>query len=186
MTTMVWDGLFARAAVNAGRTLEFMIGQPLDMQAGRAVGVALSDVPSLTGSPEDLLTVVFVAVESGTAGQAMLCLRPEGAEKLAALLLGRPVRGDGQVRDLLGLSALAEAGNVALSAFLNAVSDHVGRPLRPSVPVVVTDMAGAILTSAVLGGGSAPEEAIVVEAGFTGAGQGIEGFVLYLPGQLEG
>ena len=140
-----WDELFARAAVTAGKSLELMAGRPLDIRAGKAVAVPLGEVPALAGSPEDPLTVVFVAVEGGAAGQALLCLRPEGAERLAALLLGRSPAGSGQVHDFLGLSALAEAGNVALSAFLNVVSDRTGRPLRPSVPVVVTDMAGAIL-----------------------------------------
>lgn len=177
-----WDGLFAQAAVTAGRSLEFMAGQPLDIHAGKAVSVPLGEVPALTGSPEDLLTVVFIAVENGAAGQAMLCLRPDGAEKLSAMLLGRPMAGHGQVHDFLGLSALVEAGNVALSAFLNVVSDRVGRPLRPSVPVVVTDMAGAILASALVSGGSVEEEAIVVEAGFGSAVEGMEGFILYLPG----
>lgn len=186
-----WGDIFARAALTAGKSLEFMAGRTLDVRAGKAVSMPLGEVPALAGSPEDPLTVVFIAVENGGAGQALLCLGPEDAERLAALLLGRPPAGGGQVRDFLGLSALAEAGNVALSAFLNVISDRTGRPLRPSVPVVVTDMAGAILASALVSGGSVEEEAIVVEAGFGSAAEGIEGFILYLPGppptaQLEG
>jgi chemotaxis protein CheC len=176
-----WGPALARASSMAKVSLEQMTGRTLAMHTEGASAVPFAQVPCLAGSPESPLTVVHVLVEGGADGQAMLCLRPEGVAKCVSLLLGRPHVGKSHANDLLGLSALAEAGNVALSAFLNVLADGLGIALRPSVPVVVTDMAGAIFSSALAAGGVEGNEAVVVRASFGDMSMGIEGFLVYLP-----
>lgn len=181
-----WGPALARASLMAKVSLEQMTGRRLAMYAGGASAIPFAEVPCLAGSPESPLTVVHVLVEGGAGGQAMLCLRPEGVAKCVSLLLGPPHVGKSHANDLLGLSALAEAGNVALSAFLNVLADGLGIVLRPSVPVVVTDMAGAIFSSALAAGGVEGNEAVVVRASFGDMSMGIEGFLVYLPARWYG
>ena len=52
-------------------------------------------------------------------------------------------------------SGLKEVGNILSSAYLNALSDFMGMMLVPSVPSLVIDLCGAVLTSTYLNFGYA-------------------------------
>ena len=62
--------------------------------------------------------------------------------------------------------ALKEAGNILASAYLNALSDFMGMMLVPSVPSLVIDLSGAVLTSAHLNFGHDRDYAFCVETSF--------------------
>jgi chemotaxis protein CheC len=72
------------------------------------------------------------------------------AVKLTSIMLGgpEPVFPDGF--DELHQSALKEAGNILVGAYLNALSDFMGMLLITSVPAIAIDMAGAVMTTSYL------------------------------------
>jgi chemotaxis protein CheC len=80
-------------------------------------------------------------------------------------------------------SALKEAGNILASAYLNALSDFMGMMLVPSVPSLVIDLSGAVLTSAHLNFGHDRDFAFCVETSFRveGASESLGGHFLLLP-----
>jgi chemotaxis protein CheC len=80
-------------------------------------------------------------------------------------------------------SALKEAGNILGSAYLNALSDFMGMMLVPSVPSLVIDLSGAILTTAHLNFGQDRDFAFCVETSFRveGAAEALGGHFLLLP-----
>ena len=63
-------------------------------------------------------------------------------------------------------SGLKEAGNILASAYLNALSDFMGMMLVPSVPSLVIDLSGAVLTTAHLNFGHDRDYAFCVETSF--------------------
>ena len=63
-------------------------------------------------------------------------------------------------------STVKETGNILCSAYLNALSDFMGMMLVPSVPALVVDQAGAVLTTAYLNFGHARDYVICVETAF--------------------
>jgi chemotaxis protein CheC len=80
-------------------------------------------------------------------------------------------------------SGLKEAGNILASAYLNALSDFMGMMLVPSVPSLVIDLSGAVLTTAQLNFGHDRDYAFCVETSFRieGANEPLGGHFLLLP-----
>ena len=80
-------------------------------------------------------------------------------------------------------SALKEAGNILASAYLNALSDFMGMMLVPSVPSLVIDLSGAVLTTAHLNFGHDRDYAFCVETSFRleGTTEPLGGHFLLLP-----
>jgi chemotaxis protein CheC len=80
-------------------------------------------------------------------------------------------------------SGLKEAGNILASAYLNALSDFMGMMLVPSVPSLVIDLSGAVLTSAHLNFGHDRDFAFCVETSFRveGMADPMGGHFLLLP-----
>jgi chemotaxis protein CheC len=78
---------------------------------------------------------------------------------------------------------LKEAGNILASAYLNALSDFMGMMLIPSVPSLMIDLSGAVLTSAHLNFGHDRDYAFCVETSFRveGAADPLGGHFLLLP-----
>ena len=80
-------------------------------------------------------------------------------------------------------SGLKEVGNILVSAYLTALSDFMGMMLVPSVPSLVVDQSGAILTTTYLNFGHDRDYVFCVETAFEVAGslERLEGHFLLLP-----
>ena len=114
--------------------------------------IPLSEVAIEAGHPETEMVGVYLRIEDGLNGHALLILPVESGLQLADSMLGRQP-GSVTYLNSIEYSALAEVGNLAVSFFLNAVSEFVGDRsafLRPSPPAVTVDMLGAILNTVVI------------------------------------
>jgi chemotaxis protein CheC len=69
---------------------------------------------------------------------------PDIARKLIGLVLGQAPQNVLELTEM-EQSVLGEIGNIMGSFFLNVLSDTTGERFLPSPPVVMADMAGAIL-----------------------------------------
>jgi len=136
-------------------------------------------VPGIAGGPAAVVVAVYLGFEGDLTGHLMLLFAEASACRVVELLLEV---APGSLRNLddLALSALAEAGNVTGSYFLNALSGRTGYKVIPTTPAVITDMAGAILEAVVAELYLAGDEALVVETGFGG---GVTGHFLLMPDQ---
>jgi chemotaxis protein CheC len=105
---------------------------------------------------------VYVGIEGDGAGYVLLLLDESMAADLAALLLGE-APGTVGLDDELAASALAEAGNVSCSAFMNALGEATGLTLMAMPPVVVGDMRGAIMDIAIADIAQAGDEALLIQ-----------------------
>jgi chemotaxis protein CheC len=76
-----------------------------------------------------------------------------------------------------------ETGNILCSAYLNALSDFMAMMLVPSVPALVVDQAGAVLTTAYLNFGHARDYVICVETAFRfeGTAESLSGQFILMP-----
>lgn len=171
LLTAVSNGLQA-----ASSGLSAMTSHPICLSNPQVTFVPLPAIPGIAGGPEAVVVAVYLGVEGDVCGHLMLLLTAESACRLADLLLERPV---GTARDLgeMDLSALAEAGNIGGSFFLNTLADASGLVIVPSSPSLVQDMAGAILQAVVAPLYLEGEEALVVETEIDGS---IRGHLLLL------
>lgn len=142
----------------------------------------LEDVPQTFGDPEAVVAAVLMHVLGDLTGRTLLLLPEENARLLCDLLIRRPA-GTTATIGQLEESSLKEAGNILSGAYLNALSDFMGMMLLPSVPSLVIDLSGAVLTTAFLNFGQDRDFVFCVETNFhfTEAGKTLTGHFLLLP-----
>jgi chemotaxis protein CheC len=146
----------------SAETLSEMSGVPIAISAAAIDIVPLAEVPMAVGRPEDPAIGVYVGMEGDGNGYLLLLLDEAMAGDLAALMLGREP-GSVAVEDELAASALAEAGNVSCSAFMNAIGEATGLCLMAMPPVVVGDMRGAIMDVAIADIALRGDEALLIK-----------------------
>jgi chemotaxis protein CheC len=142
----------------------------------------LEDACDLVGSPDAVIAAVLMHLMGDLTGRAMVLFPERAAQTLCDFLFRREV-GSTKVFGELEQSSLKEAGNILASAYMNALSDFMGLMLVPSVPSLVIDLSGAVLTSAQLNFGHDREYAFCVETSFRveGSTDPLEGHFLLLP-----
>jgi chemotaxis protein CheC len=150
------------AMARSAETLSEMSGVPIAISATAIEIVPLAEVPTAVGSPEEPAIGVYVGIEGDGAGYLLVLLDELMAGDLAALILGEEP-GSVAVEDELAASALAEAGNVSCSAFMNALGEATGMTLMATPPVVVGDMRGAIMDVAIADIAQHGDEALLLE-----------------------
>ncbi|HEU0079228.1 MAG TPA: chemotaxis protein CheC [Longimicrobiaceae bacterium] len=107
----------------------------------------LEEVPELLSGSEEVVAAVLMHMLGDLTGRTLLIFPRTSAMRLSEILLHRPP-GNSHVFGELEQSAIKEAGNILSAAYMNALSDFMGMMLLPSVPSLVIDLAGAVLTTA--------------------------------------
>ena len=105
---------------------------------------------------------MYVGMEGDGSGYLLLLLDELMAGDLAALMLGEEP-GSVALENELAASALAEAGNVSCSAFMNALGEATGMTLMAMPPVVIGDMRGAIMDVAIADIAQHGDEALLIK-----------------------
>ena len=143
---------------------------------------ALEEVTDLVGSPETVIAAVMMHMMGDLTGRTLV-LFPEGSARTLCDILLRREGGTTSQFGAMEQSGIKEAGNILASAYLNALSDFMGMMLVPSVPSLVIDLNGAVLTSAHLNFGHDRDYAFCVETSFRveGTSDSMGGHFLLLP-----
>ena len=180
---------FARAMTRAGEALGTMSGHELAVSAPDVRFCRAEDVVQMAGGPDTVVVAIYLGITGSLQGHAILLLPPEGAHRLADVLL------DGFVDPVeppvipaeplafgeLELSALQEVGNVTLGAFLNEIGRHLQEPVQPTVPQAIIEMDGAILDTILLDLVADTDEVLAAQTTFHEGDNEIEGALLVLP-----
>lgn len=134
---------------SARAILSAYTGRPLRLDAVETDYVELQKVPLLSGSPEEVVLSSYVTFSGDVEGQLVILFRPGSAEKLAQVLSPKERESvpSEQVPALMD-SLIGEVANVVGSSVLNRVADGFGIKILPIPPVIIREMAGAILGSA--------------------------------------
>lgn len=143
------DALREVANIGAGHAataLSQMTGSRIMVTVPRLQIAPLEDVPELLGNPDEVVAAVLMHMLGDLTGRTLLLFPRDDALRLSEILLARP-RGGSHVFGELEQSALKEAGNILSAAYMNALADFMGLLLLPSVPSLVIDLCGAVLTT---------------------------------------
>jgi chemotaxis protein CheC len=169
-------------AGHAATALSQMTNRTIMITVPRVKIRPLEDAGDMLGPPDQVVASVLMHMMGDLTGRAML-LFPEPAALVLCDYLFRRERGTTTAFGEMEQSSLKEAGNILASAYLNALSDFMGMMLVPSVPSLVIDLSGAILTSAHLNFGHDREYALCVETSFQsdGSTESMAGHFLLLP-----
>lgn len=148
---------FADGLQGAASSCEEMFGGRLHVSSSEVRRLTATDVLISAGGPEVAVAAVYVGFSGRLSGHAVLMLPADDARSLARIALGALADGTYAGSASIGTagmtalerSALEEIGNVAVSAVLNRLGDHLGEAIHPTVPVFAYDMAGAVLDAIV-------------------------------------
>ena len=142
----------------------------------------LERVADILGSPDDVVAAVLMHMMGDLTGRTMVLFPRESAGFLCDILLRRPLGTTTEFGEMEE-SGLKEAGNILSSAYLTALSDFMGMMLLPSVPSLVIDLAGAVLTSTYLNFGYERDFVFCLETEFVFAEEvrGLRGHFLLMP-----
>ena len=169
-------------AGHAATALSQMTNRTIMITVPRVNVRPLEEACDTIGKPEEVIAAILMHMMGDLTGRALLLFPQSSARTLCDYLLRREL---GTTQEFLEMeqSALKEAGNILASAYLNALSDFMGMMLVPSVPSLVIDLSGAVLTSAHLNFGHDRDYAFCVETSFRleGATEPLGGHFLLLP-----
>jgi chemotaxis protein CheC len=163
----------------AGVALKQVTGLGLDLSVARVGAVGFPDVPALLGGPEAPVVGIHLRVFGDCRANILLALSPEAALQLVGVLFPPGIGSLEQMKEL-HLSALTEMGNIVTCAFLNALSVALRMSLIPSVPMLASDMAGAVVDVLLIEQGQRGDEALVVQTEIQSR-PGPHGYLLMMP-----
>jgi chemotaxis protein CheC len=166
-------------AGHAATALSQLVGRKIYITVPEVRILAFSDIPALTGDPNGLIAGLTLNILGDATGKILVLFPRTAALHLADILLKQDV-GASQVLNELGHSAIKEAGNILTGAYLAALNEFLGLLLLISVPNLVFDVAGAVLTS-VMQGMDRDSKVIVIDTRFVEQSEVLSGYFILAP-----
>jgi chemotaxis protein CheC len=180
---------FAAGLAKAAVSCAELSGGRLVVSTSEVRRLSADDVLISAGGPEVPVAAVYVGFTGLLNGHAVLMLPADEARSLARIVLdGLADDAPGEVPTLemagmtpLERSALEEIANIAVSAVLSGLGDHIGDAIHPSVPMFVYDMAGAVLDAIVSDVADRDEMLVAARTRFAQDGRDASGVLLVVP-----
>lgn len=173
-------------AGNAATALASILNTRLDMKVPDVRIVPFSEVAGLMNGPENIIVGIMITMSDDLQGYIMLVLEVRNARELISLLLGVPFDPeafdpDDIAFDEMELSALSEIGNILIGSYLSAISGLTGLSINASIPDLVIDMAGAILSVPAITYGEVGDGVLFMETEFSDADHTMGGQFFLIP-----
>lgn len=162
------DALREVANIGAGHAataLGQMTNSRIMISVPRVTVLRLEEVADLLGAADEPIAAVMMHMLGDLTGRTLVIFPVPSAKTLCDILLRRPP-GTTAEFGAMEQSGIKEAGNILSSAYMTALSDFMGMMLLPSVPSLVVDLAGAVLTTAYLNFGHDRDYVFCVETEF--------------------
>ncbi len=168
-------------AGHAATALSQMTNARIMINVPRLQVVPLEEVPDIMGNPDEVVAAVLMHMLGDLTGRTLLVFPRNAAMRLSEILLHRAV-GSSHVFGELEQSSIKEAGNILSAAYMNALADFMGLMLLPSVPSLVIDLCGAVLTTAYTNFGHERDVVFCIQTEFLmGGDEVVQGQFLLLP-----
>ncbi len=176
-------------AVRAGRGLSGLVGQEISIHVPAVRMGTTADACDEVGGGEAIVLGSYLQISGDISGHVMLLFPVERALECSDLMCGFPV-GTTKEPDDLVRSAIGELGNIVGSAFINALADETNLILHPSPPIIVHDLAIALVETIYAEILSQGGEAVIIDTIFEDKRGNTAGLLLLTPdpdcfGRLE-
>lgn len=176
----IWTWLVSKGIANALSGLSAMVGQKFSVTSLDIRQLPARDAAILLGGPENRVVGICQEIRGDATGYLILIHEPQIALELVDIQMGLPY-GTTQCLDEIERSTLEEIGNVTGSFFLSALADSTGLCLMPSPPVVITDMAGAILDITLTQIMQEQDSVLAIKTTFGTVSRQVQGMFLVMP-----
>lgn len=169
-------------AGNATTSLGKMLDKRISMSVPEASLVPFNDVSAIFNGPETMVVGVMVSMSGDIKGFILLMMEFNDAMEMTGVLTGEDMSATTlETLNAMDLSALSEVANILIGSYLSAISSLSGLRIMPSVPDIVIDMAGAIMSVPVIEYGSLGDEILLLQTGFTNEAQAMNGHFMLIP-----
>ncbi|MCR5625630.1 MAG: chemotaxis protein CheC [Lachnospiraceae bacterium] len=173
-------------AGNATTALASMIDKRIDLSVPKSDFVGLSEISDIAGGAEEIVAGVYIEVNGEIDGVMMFIADIETAR----MLVNAVMMDSGKDREAhfpgftdIELSALTEVGNIISGAYLTAISSLLGMTIKPTVPLLSIDMAGAILSVPAIEFGKQGDYALLIESQFNLQNISVNGYFVLIPSE---
>ncbi|QGG48642.1 chemotaxis protein CheC [Heliorestis convoluta] len=156
---------------NAATALSQLLGKRVGMQVSRVMPMPFHEITEYVGGAENIITSVFLRFEGDITGNMFYIVDQEDAKRLVEDLAGLKVEDEFCE---MSLSVLQEIGNILSGSYLTALADFSGLEMKPSVPSLAIDMAGALLSYGLVEIGKSSDYAIMIDAEIQAEGNEVQ------------
>ena len=150
-------------AGHAATALSKLLNKKIEMKIPSVEVVSFDEMMNLAGGAENVVACVFLRLEGDVTGSMFFVLSLDQAAHFVYLMTGEKTS---LVHNLslseIGFSALQELGNILTGSYLSALSDFTQLQLYPSVPSLVIEMAGAVISFGLLEVSKVCDDVIVI------------------------
>ena len=164
----------------AAAGLSEMVGQHVVLHLLEIRQVPLPQAFELIGAPEEMVVGIYVGFHGDLNGHVALIFDVGDALRLVDLLMGQEP-GLTASLDEVGESALAEAGNLTGSFFVNTLADALDMTVHSTPPAVVQDMGAAIISAIAAEVGALSDVLIAIRTEFVISERPVSGEFLVIP-----
>lgn len=131
---------------NAMTALSMMIARPLEILSTNLKFISYQEADAMFGSSEEVKAGILLEAKGEISGVFLFLLDCTFAARALDWLLEKKERNL-TAMDELETSVFCELGNVMCGAYVNALSQLLGKSIEVTVPSVCMDMGGAIFNA---------------------------------------
>lgn len=161
---------------NAATSLSQLINQEVKMDVPVLELMEYEEVFKTIRSEDTAVKVVLIRLINGE-GSFIFVMEPKDAEEIAKMMFSK----DMEISEELVDSAVKELVNILVNSFLNATMKILNIDLIASIPVVMMDMFGSVLTSLYMEQNHYDSKIIIIKNEFWSMGEKIEGSLYFVP-----
>ena len=166
---------------NAATALSYLLNKKVDMGVPKIEIVKLQDI--IESDMDNEVIAVLIKVIGEAPGNILYVFEKKVAQEITQILIENY-----DVFSEMGMSTMAEIGNIIAGSYMNAIVTFTGLKMIASVPAVTYDMFNAILPSTFIESGQYDEYILDIETLFKGDNEcNVIGNFYYIPepGSLE-
>jgi chemotaxis protein CheC len=175
-----WTNLAKIGSTSAVSGLSEMLHRDFTVTALSVDKISEENAGSLIGKVDERVTGIYLLFSGSAEGQILLAFKPEMAYQLVDMAMEIEAGSTTSLGEM-ERSVLGEMGNIVGTFFLNGLADNLGMCLMPSPPVVVEDMAGALVDSVMAEAFTQCDSIYVMKLLFSSPTKEISGHFLVLP-----
>lgn len=152
-------------AGNAATALAKILDKKVNMAVPQIKIMGFSEVSEVIGGAETPVAGILLGIRGDISGYILFVLEEKAAKMLVNILMGKNPEEEVEYNEIT-LSALKEVGNILTGSYLSALSTFTGLSIKPDVPDIAIDMAGAILSVPAIEFGKTTDTVLYIETEF--------------------
>lgn len=168
---------------NAATSISKMVDKPIDMDVPTINILNYNQVYDTIMSEDTIVNAILMSMEGAGEGVFLYIMDMESTDRLVEMMFSSGVEIDEEIK----ASMMEEVVNILVSSFLSSISKMLEIDLSVTVPIMATDMFGAVVSSVYIESGQYDDELMIIKNEFQYKGEKVESSLYFVPkpGVLE-